>query len=114
MDEEAIGRAMDGMRTAVAGRDHAVVLAAYSSVDDVPRWRPHAQQVIRHALCTIVVRPDGGLDPFPGESCLVVMTPDHAAALCQGPGTVVTLTEDRDVVTAIGRVRLQRRTERVG
>ena len=108
--EPVIQRAVDRMHAAVDTQAHAVVLGSYSSVDELTaERRQHAEQVTRKATYAAILRPGGETDPFPGESCLLVVTPDYAAAVCQDSVSgVMVRTEDRDVVTSIGRVLLQR------
>ena len=110
VDGEAVLRALDDMSAAVDDEKHAVVLGSYGAAEDVDQWRPQIERVMRQALYASVLRPDGTVEPFPGESCLVIMTPNHAAALCRGPNGRVLHTLERETVTLIGRVLLQRLT----
>jgi hypothetical protein len=96
------------MSAAVRGQQHAVVLASYGDPGDVAPWLPYIERITRQAVYTSVLRPGSSPEPFPGESSLLVMTPDHAAALCRRPGAGLVVTEARDTVAAIGRVLLQR------
>ncbi|MET0425052.1 MAG: EAL domain-containing protein [Actinoplanes sp.] len=106
--DTAIVPMLERMSAAVDGQRHAVVLGSYCDPGDVAQWLPHIERVTRQAIYTSVLRPDSSPEPFPGESSLVVMTPDHAAALCRRPGTGLVVIEARETVAAIGRVLLQR------
>ncbi|BCY09957.1 EAL domain-containing protein [Actinoplanes sp. L3-i22] len=109
IDEPAARRALEQVATAVHGRPHVVVLGSYCSPDALAQWQPQADQVIQQALYTAVLEP-GGDEPFPGESCMIVMTPHHSVALCHRTGGTVLRTEDPAAVASIGRVVLQRLT----
>jgi EAL domain-containing protein (putative c-di-GMP-specific phosphodiesterase class I) len=109
IDEAAARRALERVAEAVQGRQHAVVLGSYCSPGALARWQPQADQVIRQALYTAVLEP-GGDEPFPDESCVIVMTPHRSVALCHRTGGEVLHTEDPALVASIGRVVLQRLT----
>ena len=114
IDGTAILQALDAMSAAVDGRKPGVVLGSYCATEDVQPWQPQIDRVIERALYTAVLRPDGGIEPFRGESCLVVMTPGYAAALCRRADGDVLHTTDSDTVASIGRVLLQRLTPTPG
>ncbi|MEV4278550.1 EAL domain-containing protein [Actinoplanes xinjiangensis] len=108
-EDAVIRRTLDRMTAAVDGQGHAVVLGSYSSGEQATSWGPYAQRATRQATFTAMLRPDSGAEPFAGESCLVVVTPNYAAALCRDSASgALVQTEDRDMVTSIGRVLLQR------
>ncbi|WP_436534499.1 EAL domain-containing protein [Actinoplanes sp. HUAS TT8] len=108
IDEASARRDLERVAAAVDGRQHAVALGSYCSPDELAKWQPQADQVSRQALYTAVLAPDGPSTPFPGESCLIVMTPHHSVALCHRTGVGVLRTEDPELVASIGRVVLQR------
>ncbi len=108
--DTAVVPTLERMSAAVDGQRHAVVLGSYCDPGDVLPWLPHIERVTRQAIYTSILGPDSSPEPFPGESSLVVMTPDYAAALCRRPGAGLVVTESRDTVAAIGRVLLQRLT----
>ncbi|MEU4427438.1 EAL domain-containing protein [Actinoplanes sp. NPDC024001] len=109
VEREAARRTMERMCVAAESHQHAVVLGSYCSADDVAAWRPSTERLTRHATLTAMVRPDGAVDPFPDESCVLVVTPEFAAAVCwNAQSRTLARTEDREVVASIGRVLLQR------
>ncbi|KUL21730.1 EAL domain-containing protein [Actinoplanes awajinensis] len=110
ISEAAARRALERVAAAVDGQEHAVLLGSYGTPDDLAPWQPQVDQVSAQALYSAVLRPDGVSTPFPGESCLVVMTPHHAVALCHRLGVGVLRTDDPATVASIGRVLLQRLT----
>ncbi|MCO8278028.1 EAL domain-containing protein [Actinoplanes sp. TRM 88003] len=79
--DAAIGPALERISVAIDGQEHAVVLGSYCEPGDVAPWLPHIDRVTRQAAYASVLRPGSTPEPFPGESSLVVMTPDYAAAL---------------------------------
>ncbi|WP_229074377.1 EAL domain-containing protein [Actinoplanes sp. DH11] len=108
-DETTIRHTMERMHTIAGTRKHAVVLGSDCATVDTTVWRPYADQVTRNATYAATLCANGAGSPFPGESCLLVVTPEDAVALCHSATRGETVhTEDRDLVTAIGRVLLQR------
>jgi EAL domain-containing protein (putative c-di-GMP-specific phosphodiesterase class I) len=107
-EDSAIAPMLERMSSAVDGQQHAVLLGSYCDPGDVARWLPYIERISRQAIYTSVLRPNASPEPFPGESSLVVVTPDYAAALCRRPEIGLVVTETRETVAAVGRVLLQR------
>jgi EAL domain-containing protein (putative c-di-GMP-specific phosphodiesterase class I) len=104
----AARRVLDRMLAAVAEQRHAVVLESRDSAE-VASWLPDVERMNAVAAFTATLGAGSAAAPFPGESCLVVVTPDYAAALFRDSASgILTQSEDREVVAAVGRVLFTR------